>query len=301
MNVKTRLGALELANPVVLTSGTAGYGKEISPYLDINRVGAITIKGLSLFPCSGNPPPRIYESASGVLNSIGLENKGVERFIQEDIPFLETFSTRVITNIWGTDEQSYLDVARVLTLVERVDGIEVNVSCPNVEKGGASFSCDLASLGSLIGKLRDVISKTFIVKLGPMKENIGDVMVLLEHLDVDAVSITNTFPALAVDVSTQQVYFSRKTAGLSGPAIKPLALRMVYEATQASDIPCIGMGGIASGTDALEFLLVGARAVGVGTATLSNPVASMEILEGIHSWLSERGIESVEDIIGKAR
>jgi len=301
VNIKTRLGTLELANPLVLASGTAGYGREIAPYLDLNRVGAITVKGLSLVPCSGNPPPRIYESASGVLNSIGLENKGVERFIQEDIPFLETLSTRVFVNIWGTDEHSYRDVARTLTAIERIDGIEINVSCPNVEKGGASFACSLDSLASLIGKLRKVVTKTLIVKLGPMKEDIGAVVILLEQLGVDAVSITNTFPALAVNLSNERLFFSRKTAGLSGPAIKPMALRMVYEATQASGIPCIGMGGISSGTDAVEFLLVGACAVGVGTATLKNPAAALEILEGMQSWMEGRGIERIEEIIGKAR
>lgn len=301
VNLTVSLGRLNLENPVILASGTCGYGREIAPYLDLNRVGAITVKGLSYRPFPGNPPPRLREVYAGVLNSIGLENKGVHRFIQEDLPFLSSFDTRLLVNIWGHTENEFAQVAQELDKVERVDAVELNVSCPNMERGRAIFCSDLEMLKSIVGRVRNVTQKPLIVKLGPEVKEWGETLDVLENEGADILSLTNSFPALFVDVEKEDFFFKRKFAGLSGPAIKPLALKMVYEVVHYTSLPVIGMGGIVSAYDALEFLLVGAKAVALGVANLLDPSLALSILEGIKQCLKSKGIEDLEDLIGKVK
>ncbi len=301
MNLSVRLGRLTLQNPVVLASGTCGYGKEMQPYLDLNALGAITVKGLSLFPWEGNPPPRIWEVRAGLLNSIGLENKGVERFLSEDLPFLESLTTRVFVNIWGRTIDEYVAVTRKLDQVSRIDALELNLSCPNIEKGGASFVSDPGVLRKLVGRVRAATGKFLIAKLGPQVRDWETVVALLEEEGIEALSITNSFPAVVVDVERMDFVFTLKTAGLSGPAIKPLALKMVYDLVGITKLPVIGMGGITTAEDALEFLLVGARAVGIGTANLVAPSSAMQVLEGIKRYLLRKDITDIERIIGRVR
>ncbi len=301
MNLSVTLGRMTLKNPVVLASGTCGYGREIAPYLDLNTLGAITVKGLSLFPWEGNPPPRLFEVRAGLLNSIGLENKGVERFLQEDLPFLEALDTRVFVNIWGKTVEEYVAVARKLDAIERIDALELNVSCPNVEKGGASFLLDPEALRELVGRVREATGKFLIVKLGPKLQDWEVTVRILEEEGAEALSVTNSFPAMVVDVERMDFVFAMKSAGLSGPAIKPLALKMVYDLVGMTELPIIGMGGIMTAEDALEFLLVGARAVGVGTANLVAPSSAVDILEGIKAYLLRKDMENIEDLIGRVR
>jgi len=301
VNLAVSLGKLNLKNPVILASGTCGYGREISPYLDLNQVGAITVKGLSYYPFSGNPPPRLREVYAGVLNSIGLENKGVYDFIQEDLPFLSSFDTRLLVNIWGETANEFVQVAQELDRFERVDALELNVSCPNMERGGAVFCSDLEILKSIVGGVRDATRKPLIVKLGPEVKEWEKTLDILENEGADILSLTNSFPALFVDVGEMDFFFKRKFAGLSGPAIKPLALKMVYEVVNYSSLPVIGMGGIVSADDALEFLLVGAKAVALGVANFVNPASALSILEGIEQYLESKGIESLEDLIGRVK
>ena len=301
MTLQTRLGNLVLSNPVILASGTAGYGREIAPYLDLDRIGALTLKGISSNPWIGNPPPRIHETYAGIMNSIGLENKGFERFVREDLPFLETFHTRIIANIWGKTSEEYYDIAAKMDSLERIDAVEANVSCPNIEQGGENFSSNSQRLCQLVGQLRQIIHKPFIVKLGPHTDNPENTLLFMEREGIDILSITNTFPALAIDVELQNFVFYRKTAGLSGPAIKPLALQLVYEVIQMTQLPVIGMGGIMKAEDALEYLLIGARAVAIGSANLVNPSIAIEIIQGIESYMIRKNVTDIDDLIGKVR
>ncbi|NLJ49033.1 MAG: dihydroorotate dehydrogenase [Candidatus Atribacteria bacterium] len=301
MNLQVHLGNLTLSNPVILASGTAGYGREIAPYLDLDRLGALTLKGLSLNPWFGNPPPRIHETYAGIMNSIGLENKGFDRFVREDLPFLENFQTKVIANIWGKTIEEYSDIAQRMNGLERIDAIEVNVSCPNLEQGGKSFSSSSQVLCQLIQDLRQKIQKPLIVKLGPHTDDLENVLLFMEKEGVDILSITNTFPALAVDVENQSFIFSKKTAGLSGPAVKPLALQLVYDIIQRTRLPVIGMGGIMKAEDALEYLLIGARAIALGSVNLINPSAAIQIIGGIEAYLIQKNILDINELIGKVR
>ncbi len=301
MNLSVALGRMVLENPVVLSSGTCGYGREISPFVDLNCVGALTVKGLSLFPWEGNSPPRLFEVRAGVLNSIGLENKGVEKFLKEDLPFLESLKTRVFVNIWGRTQDEYVKVAQILDKVDRVDALEVNVSCPNVEKGGVFFSSDLLVLQKLLGSIRSVTRKFLIVKLGPQVKDWETAVRYIEGEGVEAISLTNSFPALVIDVERMGFIFSLKSAGLSGPAIKPVALKMVYDLVGVTRLPVIGMGGIMTAEDALEFLLVGARAIGLGTCNLVCPSSAATVLEGIKAYLLRKNVENLQEIIGRVR
>ncbi len=301
MNWQVRLGRVNLENPLVLASGTCGYGRELAAYLDLNRVGALTTKSLSYEPCVGNAPPRMKEVYGGILNSIGLENKGVHRFLEDDLPFLEGLTTKIFVGVWGKTVNGYVVVVRELERVKRIDAIELNVSCPNVEKGGATFLEDGEVLRTLVAQVRSATQKPLIVKLGPQVNDWPRVISMLEEEGVDILSLTNSFPALALDVERMDFFFARKFAGLSGPAVKPLALRMVYEVVGLTKLPVIGMGGIASAEDAVEFLLVGAKAVGVGSATLVDPQAPLKILEGLQKYLLRKGIPDIQDVIGKVR
>lgn len=301
MNLAVSLGRMKLSNPVILASGTCGYGKELVPYLDLNQVGALTIKSLSITPWKGNPPPRVRETCGGMMNSIGLENKGVHRFLEEDLPFLETLTTRVFVGIWGKTIKEYVAVAQELEKARRIDAIEVNVSCPNVEKGGATFLEDEETLRRLVAGVRSVTGKFLIVKVGPQVRDWGKVVSIFEKEKVEAISVTNSFPALSVDVEKMDFFFHLKFAGLSGPAIKPLALKMVYELLCMTALPVIGMGGIATASDALEFLLLGARAIGLGSYTLVNPSSALQVLKGLEEYLTRKQIDDINSIIGKVR
>ena len=301
VNLAVNLGGLNLKNPVILASGTCGYGREIAPYLDLNLVGAITVKGLSYYSFPGNPPPRLREVYAGILNSIGLENKGVHRFIREDLPFLSSFDTRILVNIWGETVDEFVQVAQELDKFERVDALELNVSCPNTERGGAVFCSDLEMLKSIVGRVRNATQKPLIVKLGPEVKEWGKTLDILESEGADILSLTNSFPALFIDVEKMDFFFKRKFAGFSGPAIKPLALKMIYEVVNSTSLPVIGMGGIVTAYDALEFLLVGAKAVALGVANLLEPSSALSILEGIKQYLEDRKIENLEDLIGRVK
>lgn len=298
MNLRVSIGKLELKNPVMTASGTFGYGREFEEFLDLCSLGAVVMKGLTLEPRDGNPPPRIHETACGMLNAIGFQNVGLERFLAEKLPYMRKFDTKVIANILGNTPGEYVKLARALDGAG-VDGIEVNVSCPNVKRGGIEFCADSVMLGRLVKDMRkSVDSATLIIKLSPNTSDIALPARVAQEEGADAVSLINTIPGMAIDVHTRRPMLANVMGGLSGPAIKPVALRMVWQASRAVSIPVIGMGGIRSGEDAVEFLLAGATAVAVGTANFIDPSASEEVLRGIVTYLEGEGIEDVNDIIG---
>ncbi|MEJ2313398.1 MAG: dihydroorotate dehydrogenase [Nitrospirota bacterium] len=298
MNLRVSIGKLELKHPVMTASGTFGYGREFEEFLDLGSLGAVVMKGLTLEPRDGNPPPRIHETACGMLNAIGFQNVGLERFLAEKLPYMRKFDTKVIANILGNTPGEYVKLARALDGAG-VDGIEVNVSCPNVKRGGIEFCADSVMLGRLVKDIRKAVdSATLIIKLSPNTSDIALPARVAQEEGADAVSLINTIPGMAIDVHTRRPMLANVMGGLSGPAIKPVALRMVWQASRAVSIPVIGMGGIRSGEDAVEFLLAGATAVAVGTANFINPSASEEVLRGIAGYLEAEGLEDVNDIIG---
>jgi dihydroorotate dehydrogenase (NAD+) catalytic subunit len=300
MNIKmaVELGPLTLKNPVMTASGTFGYGEEYAEFYDLGLLGAVVMKGVTLKPREGNPPPRVFETPCGMLNAIGLQNVGLKRFLKEKLPFIRQFDTRAIANVLGNTPAEYVKVAATLDEAG-LDGIELNVSCPNVKKGGIAFCADKRMLGRLVARVRKAVTRSaLIVKLSPSVADIRESARVCEEAGADALSLINTLPGLAVDLETRRPVLANVTGGLSGPALKPVALRMVWEAASAVSIPVVGMGGIMSARDALEFLLVGARAVAVGTANFVNPTAAPEVVEGIREHLRERGIADVNDIVG---
>lgn len=295
------LGGLRLKNPVMTASGTFGYGLEYAPYLDLEALGGIVVKGISPLPRAGNRPPRIMETSSGMLNAIGLENVGLEVFLAEKAAYLRSLDTAVIVNIFGETVEDYVKVARGLDGCEGIAGLEVNISCPNVKKGGVDFGSDPDLAGEVVGAVRNVTGLPVIVKLTP---NVTDIRVIarsVEKAGADAISLINTIKGMAIDVDTRRPRLGNVTGGLSGPAIKPVALRMVWETAQAVSVPLIGMGGIMNSRDALEFLIAGARAVQVGTANFVNPAVTIEIIDGIRHYLAAEGIDDVNDIVGSLR
>ncbi len=297
MNLKVKIGKLTLKNPVMTASGTFGYGAEYSEFVDLNALGAVVVKGISLEPRLGNPPPRIYETPCGMLNSIGLQNVGLKRFLSEKLPFLRRYDTRVIVNILGDSIEEYLLLCK--SLDPEVDAIELNVSCPNVKKGGISFATDRGSLKELVGKVRDVLKKAIlIVKLSPVANDIAEMARLCEQQGADAVSMINTIPAMAIDIETRRPRLANIIGGLSGPAIKPIGVRMVWQTYQCVNIPIIGMGGIMTADDAIEYLLAGASAVAVGTANFVNPSATVEIIEGLREYMKRHKIKELKDLTG---
>ncbi len=297
-DLTTDLGGLVLQNPVMTASGTFGYGEEFAPYVDLKRLGAIVVKGLALRPVEGNPPPRIVETPCGMLNAIGLENVGIEAFASRKMPFLRRLGIPVIANIYGTSVDEYAELAAAVEAIEGVAGVEVNISCPNVKAGGVAFGVDPVAAGRVVAAVRRNTRKFVICKLSP---NVTDITVIArsaEQAGADALSLINTITGMAVDVETRRPLLANVTGGLSGPAIKPVALRMVWQVCRAVRLPVIGIGGIRTAHDALEFLIVGARAVQVGTASFLNPAATVEVLEGIRSYLEERGIACVSRLVG---
>ena len=292
------IGGLELKNPVMTASGTFGYGREFETYLDLNRLGAIIVKGLSLEPSMGNQPPRIVETPCGMLNAIGLENVGIQSFIQDKLPFLETLTPPILINIYGETVEAYAQLAGRIDTLEAIAGVEVNISCPNVKAGGVVFGVDPEAAAMVVRAVRKNTDKTLIVKLSPNVSDICEIATRVEGEGADTVSLINTITGMAIDIETRRPKLANITGGLSGPAIKPVALRMVWQVSRAVRIPVIGIGGIMTSQDALEFFVAGATAVQVGTANFVNPRATMEILEGIETYLSEKGIARLTDLIG---
>jgi dihydroorotate dehydrogenase (NAD+) catalytic subunit len=297
---KSRHG-LRLANPVMTASGTFGYGTEYQQIFDIQRLGAIVCKGTTLEPREGNTQPRLMETASGVINSIGLQNIGVRVLIEEKAPVWAEWRVPIIVNVAGDTVEEYRKLAEALEGVKGVSGIEVNISCPNVKAGGAAFGFDAKSAAPVIKAVRAVTSLPLIVKLTPNTGDIGEVARAAVEAGADAISLINSVKAMAIDLVNKRPSLGSITGGLSGPAIKPIALAMVYEVAGAVDVPVIGCGGIASASDALEFIMAGASAVQVGSASFSNPRASLDVLEGIERFMEKEGIKSLGDIIGAAR
>jgi dihydroorotate dehydrogenase (NAD+) catalytic subunit len=298
-DLSVSLGRLRLKNPVMSASGTFGYGLEFSPFYDISRLGAIVVKGLSLAPTPGNPPGRIVETASGMLNAIGLQNIGVERFIEEVAPRLSDAGATFAANIYGRTVEEYESVALRLSELSSLAAIEVNASCPNVKEGGMAFGATPEGISHLTGRVRKATGKSLWVKLSPNVADIASVAAAAEGAGADAVSLINTIVGMAVDHRTRRPKLSNVTGGLSGPAIKPVALRMVWEVCRRVKIPVIGIGGIQTAADALEFLLVGASAVQVGTANFRNPRACVEILEGVETFLREERLPAISEYRGK--
>ena len=298
MNLSVSIGSLKLKNPVMTASGTFGYGEEYAEFIDLSRLGAVVVKGLSLSPKEGNPPPRIVETAAGMLNAIGLQNIGIERFISEKIPFLKTYDTAVIVNFFGDSVEEYVLAAEKLSSVKGVHGLEMNISCPNKQAGWCVFGTDPKVTREVVSAVRKKTSLPLIVKLSPNVTDIGLMARAAEEAGADAVSVINTITGMAVDARTRRPKLANITGGLSGPAIKPIALRMVYEVYKSVRIPIIGMGGIMSGEDAVEFLLAGATAVAVGTANFVRPTAAVEVLDDIIHFMETERIEDIRSLTG---
>jgi dihydroorotate dehydrogenase (NAD+) catalytic subunit len=289
---------LTLANPVLVASGTFGYGEEYADFVDLTRLGAVVVKGISLEARAGNPPPRIVETPSGMINAIGLENVGVDKFLEEKLPALQSRRVPVIVNILGNTADQYVELASRLDGIAGIAALELNISCPNVKEGGMAFGADPAMAGRLVEKVRQATRLPLITKLTPNVTSIAAVAKAVEAAGTDIVSCINTVSALAVDAFSRRPKLANLVGGLSGPAIKPIALRCVYETVQSVRCPVIGIGGIASAVDAMEFLLVGARAIQVGTANFVRPTATMEIIEGMERVLRFLGLSRIEDYIG---
>ncbi len=298
--MEVSIGSLKLKNPVIAASGTFGFGREFSEYMDINQMGAISVKGLTLEPRQGNKPPRIAETPAGILNSVGLQNPGVRAFIKEEIPFLRKFDTAIIANVAGNTLEDYCEMVEILSS-EDIDAVELNVSCPNVKKGCMSFGNTTAGISEITKEVRKHCRKPLIVKLTPNVTDIREIAVAAEAEGADAISLINTLYGMAIDIHRRRPVLANNFGGLSGPAVKPVALRMVYEVAHTVRVPVIGMGGITTGDDAVEFMLAGATAVMVGTANFVNPAACVDVVKGIQNYLGMYNFEDVNDIIGKVQ
>jgi dihydroorotate dehydrogenase (NAD+) catalytic subunit len=292
------IGSLKLQNPVLTASGTFGYAREFEHLVDLNRLGGIIVKGLSLEPTRGNPPPRIAETPCGMLNAIGLENVGIEAFVNEKLPFLQTLAPPLIVNIYGKLEDEYARLAARIEEVEAISGIEVNISCPNVKSGGMAFGVDPQAAFKVVRAVRKETGKFLVVKLSPNVTDITEIARAAEDAGADCLSLINTLTAMAIDIETRRPRLANITGGLSGPAIKPVALRMVWQVAQIAKVPTIGIGGIMSAEDALEFIIAGAAAVQVGTANFINPHVATDVIEGIEKFLTDRNIDKISDLIG---
>lgn len=297
IDMKVDIAGVTLKNPVIAASGTFGYGKEHSEYVDLNQIGAITVKGTSLLEWKGNDVPRIAETYGGMLNSVGLQNPGIDKVIEDDIPFLKKYDTKIILNICGHTIQEYVGVAEKATMCD-VDLIELNISCPNVENGGLAFGNNPRITEKIVSTVKKRVSKPLIIKLSPEVADIVEIAKVAEESGADAVSLINTFRGMKVDVQRRRAVLEKKIGGLSGPAIKPIAVRMVYEVYNAVHIPVIGMGGIAGVEDVLEFIMVGAKAVEIGTANLYNPFVMVETIKGLEHYMADNNIACLSQIRG---
>jgi dihydroorotate dehydrogenase (NAD+) catalytic subunit len=297
-NLNVDIGGLQLKNPVMTASGTFGYGEEYAPYMDLNLPGAIVVKGLSLEPRVGNPPPRIMETPCGMLNAVGLQNIGVRAFIRDKLPFLRQFGASVIANIYAESLDEFPKLAGILSEAPGVHALEVNISCPNVKKGGVAFGTDPDMAAEVTRRVKAETNLPLIVKLSPNVTDIALIAQSVEAAGADALSLINTITAMSVDVEKRAPHLKNITGGLSGPAIKPVALRMVWQVVNRVSIPVIGVGGIMTASDALEFFIVGARAVQVGTANFVDPRTIPEMIKGIESYLARHGMKHIGDVIG---
>ncbi|HKJ15409.1 MAG TPA: dihydroorotate dehydrogenase [Desulfobulbales bacterium] len=300
-DMKISIGSLRLRNPVMTASGTFGYGEEYGSLVNLHRLGAIIVKGISLLPRQGTPPPRIAETACGMLNAIGLENVGLESFLSEKLPFLQGINTPLIVNILGDTVQDYQQLAARLDEEEKVAALEVNISCPNVKQGGVAFGTDPGMAHAVTKGVRQHFSRPVIVKLSPNVTDITGIARAAEEAGADAVSLINTVLGMAIDIKSCQPKLANIFGGLSGPAIKPIGLRMVWQVAECVSIPIIGIGGITTPEDAIEYILAGACAVQVGTTNFINPRATEEIIQGIGAFLVENKMASIQDLIGRAR
>jgi len=298
-NLAVDLNGLKLQNPVTTASGTFGFGPEYKNYVDLNRLGGVMVKGTTLNPKLGNPTPRIAETPAGMLNAIGLQNPGVDHFLARILPLIKDYNFKTIVNISGNTVEDYAKLANKLN-VEGVDALEINISCPNVKKGGLAFGTQPEMAASVVEAVRAETDMTLITKLSPNVADITSIAKAVEEAGTDVISLINTLLGMKIDIHNQEPILANKMGGLSGPAIKPVAVRMVYQVAQAVDVPLIGMGGISNAEDAIEFFLAGASAISVGTANFVNPEVTMEILAGIESYLVEKGYEDINEIVGLA-
>ncbi len=298
MNTQVTLAGVTLKNPVMTASGTFGSGMEYSEFVDLNRLGAVVTKGVANVPWPGNPTPRVAEVYGGMLNAIGLQNPGIDVFLERDIPFLKQFDTRVIVNVCGKTVEDYVEVVERLGEERAVSMLEINVSCPNVKEGGIAFGQNAQALTHITREIKRHAKQPVIMKLSPNVTDIAEMAKAAEAAGADALSLINTITGMKIDIHKRKFALANRTGGMSGPAIKPIAVRMVYQAAHAVKIPVIGMGGISSGEDAVEFLLAGASAVSVGAMNFVNPYATVEVAEGIERYMEQYHVENVTDLIG---
>lgn len=301
MNLSVQIGRLKLRNPVTVASGTFGYGAEYAQLLDLNQLGAVVVKGIRLNPVRGNPTPRTAEVTSGMLNAIGLQGPGVDGFIKKYWPFLEALEVPTIINIWGTTVDEYAEVARRFDALGGVGALELNVSCPNIKEGGAQFGTDCKLLSQVVAACRAVTALPLITKMSPNVVNIAPYAKAAEEAGSDALAVTNSFPAMAIDIETRRPKLANVTGGLTGPCIKPIALKLVWEAAKAVKIPIIGMGGIQNAADAIEFMMAGATAVAVGTANFYEPQTPLQVIAGLREFMHRKGIQDVREITGSVK
>lgn len=300
MNTKINFAGIEMKNPVTVASGTFGYGREFSQFIDLNRLGGIITKGTSLKPRSGNKPSRVYETPSGMLNSIGLQNPGVEYFAQYDLPFLRQFDTAIFVNACGSTIDEYVELCRILNTLP-IDGVELNLSCPNVKAGCLAFGTTYEGVKEVTSAVRKVLDKPLIVKLTPNVTDITQTAKAVEDAGADAVSLINTLLGMKIDIHTRKPVLANNTGGLSGPAIRPVAVRMVYQVAQTVKIPIMGLGGIVSAEDAIEFLLAGASTISIGSGNFLSPYTSIEVIDGIETYLRQKKIEDIKELIGSVQ
>lgn len=300
MNTKVNLAGVTLKNPVMTASGTFGSGEEFSEFLDLNKLGAVVTKGVANVPWEGNPTPRIAETYGGMINAVGLQNPGIDVFVQRDIPFLKKYDTKIIVNVCGRTTEDYCEVVERLA-DQPVDMLEINISCPNVKEGGIAFGQNPKAIEAITKEVKKYAKQPVIMKLSPNVTDITEMAKAAEAGGADVLSLINTITGMKIDVNRRTFAVANKTGGLSGPAIHPVAVRMVYQTAQAVKIPIIGMGGIATAEDALEMILAGATAVSVGTANFHNPMATMEIVEGIQNYMEQNGIADINELIGAVR
>lgn len=297
MNTKINIAGVEFKNPVMVASGTFGSGQEYGEFVDLNKLGAVVTKGVADKPWPGNPVPRVAETASGMLNAIGLQNPGIDVFIERDLPFLQKYDTRIIVNVCGHSEEEYLNVVDRLS-DQKVDMLEINVSCPNVKEGGIAFGTRPDALYHITSEIKKHAKQPVIMKLSPNVTDIVEMARAAESAGADAISLINTITGMKIDINKRKFVLANKTGGLSGPAIKPVAVRMVYQCAQAVKIPIIGMGGIATGEDAIEFMLAGATGVAVGMMNFHDPYATEKVVDGIEKYMQDQKLDDIGEIIG---
>jgi len=300
-DLKVKIGGIELKNPVTTASGTYGYGEEFTDFMDVNRLGAIFTKGITLEPRQGNPYPRMAETASGMLNSVGLQNKGIDHYISTILPRIKHFDTHIIPNVNGSTIDDYITVASKINAVDEIHAIELNISCPNVKAGGMAFGINPKTAYEATRAVRDVYKGTLIVKLSPNVTSISEMAKIVVDAGADAVSLVNTFLGMAINAETRRPILGTITGGLSGPSIKPIALRMVWDVFKAVKVPVIGLGGIMNATDAIEFLLAGSTAIQIGTANYIDPSVSVKVLEGIEEYMERHRVNAVTELTGALR